>query len=131
MANMQQCQHTFGSGSDSVNSILELLLKLLTQSSLKYMYENRKTLTVMERLFEISIFAISKNIFLMKNRCYLIGFMMNHIQLGRFGMAPSLSVNFISLVTSRVGLREEEPQKAHPMSFTWASLIAASVLTGH
>ena len=34
-------------------------------------------------------------------------------------------------VTSCVGLLEEEPQKAHPMSFTWASLIAASVLTGH
>ncbi len=28
------------------------------------------------------------------------------------------------------GLREEEPQTAHPMSFTWASYIAASVLTG-
>ena len=46
-------------------------------------------------------------------------------------MAPSMSVNFISLVTSRDVLREEEPQTAHPMSFTWVSHIVASVLTGH
>ena len=43
---------------------------------------------------------------------------------------PSWSVNFISLVTSCVGLWKEEPQTAHPMSFTWAYHIAASVLTG-
>ncbi len=47
-----------------------------------------------------------------------------------FEMAPSMSVNFISLVTSCVGLREEEPLTAHPMSFTWASHIATSMLTG-
>ena len=41
------------------------------------------------------------------------------------------SVNFISLVTSYVKLREEEPQTAFPMSITWASHIAANVLTGH
>ncbi len=41
-----------------------------------------------------------------------------------------LLVNFISLVTSCVGLQEEEPQTAHPMSFTWASHIAASMLMG-
>ncbi len=44
-------------------------------------------------------------------------------------MAPSVSVNFISLVTSCVGLQEEEPQTAPPMSFTWVSHIAASMLT--
>ena len=43
-----------------------------------------------------------------------------------FGMAPSVSVNLVSLITSCVGLREEEPQTAHPMSFTWA----VSMLTG-
>ena len=66
-------------------------------------------------------------------------------------MAPSVSVNFISLDTSCVGLREEEepqtarpisldtscvgfreeePQTAQPMSFSWASHIAASVVMG-
>ena len=39
--------------------------------------------------------------------------------------------HFISLVASCVGLREEEPQTAHPMSFTTASHIAANVLMGH
>ena len=43
---------------------------------------------------------------------------------------PWRSVNFISLVTSCVGLWGEEPQTARPMSFTWASQIAVSVLTG-
>ena len=37
---------------------------------------------------------------------------------------PSTFVNFISLVTSCVGLLEEEPQAAHLMSFTWASHIS-------
>ncbi len=48
-----------------------------------------------------------------------------------------MSVNLISLVTSCVGLQEEEeeeeeeePQTTLPMSFTWASHITASVLTG-
>ena len=41
-----------------------------------------------------------------------------------------VSVIFISIVTSDVGLQEEEPQTAHPMSFTWASHIAASVHYG-
>ena len=45
-------------------------------------------------------------------------------------MAPSVSVNFISPVTSGFGLREEEPQTALTMSFTWASHIATSVLLG-
>ena len=36
----------------------------------------------------------------------------------------------MSLVTSCVGL-QEEPQTAHPTASTWASYIAASVLTGH
>ena len=40
------------------------------------------------------------------------------------------SVNFISLVTSCIGLEEEGQQTAHLMSFTWASHIAACVLTG-
>ncbi len=44
---------------------------------------------------------------------------------------PSRSLNFISLVISCFGLQEEGPQTAHLMSFTWASCIAASVLTGH
>ena len=44
---------------------------------------------------------------------------------------PSWSVNFESLVISCVGLREEEPQTAHLMSFRWASHIVASMLTGH
>ena len=44
--------------------------------------------------------------------------------------SPSVSVTFISLVTSCAGLQQEEPQTAHLMSFTWASHIAASVLTG-
>ena len=47
-----------------------------------------------------------------------------------FEKAPSVSVNIISLVTSCGGLRKEEPQTAHPMSFTWSSHIAARVLTG-
>ena len=42
---------------------------------------------------------------------------------------PSQSVNFISLVTSCAGLQGEEQQTAHLMS-TWASHIAASMLTG-
>ena len=44
-------------------------------------------------------------------------------------MAPSVSLKLISLVTFCVGLREE-PQTAHPMSFTWAFHIATSVLMG-
>ena len=47
-----------------------------------------------------------------------------------FEMARSVSVNLISLVTSCAGPREEEPQTAHPMSFTWASHIAATVPYG-
>ena len=37
-----------------------------------------------------------------------------------------------TLITSHLlcGLREEDPQTAHLMSITWASNIAASVLTG-
>ena len=50
--------------------------------------------------------------------------------MNKFKMAPSVSVNFISLVTSCVWLQEEEPQTAHPMSCTWASHIAACMLTG-
>ncbi len=42
---------------------------------------------------------------------------------------PLRSVNFISLVTSCVGLWEGEPQ-AHLMSITWASHIASSMLKG-
>ena len=45
-------------------------------------------------------------------------------------MAHGVSVNFISLVTFCVRLRKEEPQTAFSMSFTRASHIAASVLTG-
>ena len=48
-----------------------------------------------------------------------------------FEMTPRVSVNFISLVTSYVRLREEEPQTAFPTSFTWTSHIAASVFMGH
>ena len=49
------------------------------------------------------------------------------------------SVNFISQVTSYLGLKveeeeeeeeEEEPQTVHPMSFTWAPHIAATVFMG-
>ena len=40
------------------------------------------------------------------------------------------SVNFISLVTSCVGLEEVDTQIAHPMSLTLVSHIAASVLVG-
>ena len=43
--------------------------------------------------------------------------------------APSVSGNFISPVTSCLVLQEEKQQTGHPMSFTWASHIAASVLT--
>ena len=45
-------------------------------------------------------------------------------------MTPSMSVYFVSLFTSCVGLQEEEPQTACPMSFTWASHIAASMHYG-
>ena len=46
-------------------------------------------------------------------------------------MAPSVSVNFISLVTYCVRLQdEEEPQTAYLMSVTWESCRAAIVLTG-
>ena len=45
-------------------------------------------------------------------------------------MAPSMSVNFISLVTSYVRLREEEPQTIFPMSITWVSHIADTMLMG-
>ena len=48
----------------------------------------------------------------------------------QFEMAPNVSVNFISLVTSCVRLRKEEHQTAFPVSFTWVSHIAASVLMG-
>ncbi len=41
-----------------------------------------------------------------------------------------VSVIFISFFTFCAGLQEEELQTAHLMSFTWASHIAASVLTG-
>ncbi len=37
-------------------------------------------------------------------------------------MAPDVSRNFISLNTC-VGLQEEEPQTAYPMSVTWASPV--------
>ncbi len=40
-----------------------------------------------------------------------------------------LCFTFMSLVTSCVGLREQ-PQTAFPMSFTWASHVAAIMLTG-
>ena len=46
-----------------------------------------------------------------------------------FPTATSVSVNFASLVTSCVGL-QEETQTAYRMSLTWASHIAASLLTG-
>ena len=42
-------------------------------------------------------------------------------------MAPSVSVNFIPLVTSCVRLRKEEPQTAFHMSFIWAPYIAQDV----
>ena len=45
-------------------------------------------------------------------------------------MARGVSVSFISLVASCFGLWEEERQTAHPMSFTWVSHIAVSVLMG-
>ena len=41
-------------------------------------------------------------------------------------MAPNVSVNFMSLVSSCTGL-QKEPQTAHSVSFTWASHIATSV----
>ena len=46
-----------------------------------------------------------------------------------FEMAPRVSVNFVSLFTSCVGL-QEEPHTAYSMSFTWVSHIVASMLTG-
>ena len=52
-------------------------------------------------------------------------------EMSNFEMVPNVSVNFISLVTSCLGLPGEKPETAHLMSFTWASYIAASVLTGH
>ena len=57
----------------------------------------------------------------------------------RLQLRPSMqsnkpnSVIILSLVTycvQCVGLRDEEPQAAHAMSFTWACHIATSVLTG-
>ena len=45
--------------------------------------------------------------------------------------ALAVPVNFVSIFTSYVTLREQEPQTAFPVSNTWASYIAASVLTGH
>ena len=46
----------------------------------------------------------------------------------QIAMAPSVSLNFISLLTSCVRLQEEEePQTAFPMSFTWASNMAAGM----
>ena len=50
--------------------------------------------------------------------------------LPRIGPTLDQYVPGISLVTSRVGLRQKEPQTAHAMSITWASHIAVSVLTG-
>ncbi len=41
-----------------------------------------------------------------------------------------VSVNFISQVTSWVGLQEEGPQTAYRVSITWASHIGASTLMG-
>ena len=41
-----------------------------------------------------------------------------------------VSVNLMSLVTSCDRLLEEKPQIAFPLSFTWVSHIAASVVTG-
>ena len=61
------------------------------------------------------------------NPCKIVGGLFSAFE---FEMAPSLSVNFVSPVTSCVGFQEEEPQTAFPMSFTLASDIAASVLTG-
>ena len=46
-------------------------------------------------------------------------------------MARSVFVNFLSLVTTCVGLQEEDPQTTLPMSFTWGLHIAASMLMGH
>ena len=48
----------------------------------------------------------------------------------QFEMTPTVSVNFISLVSCCVGLWEDEPQAVFPMSSTWVYHIAASVLTG-
>ena len=48
--------------------------------------------------------------------------------LSKFEMTHSVSVNFTSRVTSCVGLHDEEPQTTLPMSFTWASRIAANML---
>ena len=49
----------------------------------------------------------------------------------QFEMTPSVSVNFISQVTSYVGLQEEEPQTTFLMSFTWALHVAAGMLLRH
>ena len=68
---------------------------------------------------------------------WIYGFIMNPIpavfswnMAVLFEMAPTVSVNFISLVTPCVGLREE-PRTAYSMSFTWVSHISASMLMGH
>ena len=45
-------------------------------------------------------------------------------------MAPRMTVNSISLVTSCVGFWEGKLQTAYNMSFTWASSITASTLIG-
>ena len=48
-----------------------------------------------------------------------------------FGNGTFVSVVFMTFVDSCVGLQEEEePQTAHPISFTWVSDIAASVHYG-
>ena len=46
-------------------------------------------------------------------------------------MIPSMSVNFISLVTVCVGLHEEEPESAQShVLYMGVSYIAAGMLTG-
>ena len=39
----------------------------------------------------------------------------------KFEMAPSVSVNLISVIFCAGRQKKEEPQTAYPMSFTWAS----------
>ena len=61
-----------------------------------------------------------QDVFLSHQRCKFSTILQNS-GISKSISAPSVSVNFIPLVTCCVGLRDVEPQTAHPMSFTWAS----------
>ena len=91
-------------------------------------------ITLNPELFHRCLFTSERKFFMVvATRWLLTSVKFNHLESplsAKFATNYSVSVNFISLVTSCVELRDEEPQTANPMHFTRASHIAASALAG-